>query len=603
MSNRSSRSERKLHDDVEDSMPPPVRRSNEPNNRNQMQPEGSTRSTTNRSSRSSNSRIRSRLALEELAEDNEDERPVKPHRVLSTHTLARQLPPSSSQVSSVAQLPPKQHSTSTTEASNATGLLTFKNKASPGSEQSTLLNSVSAEQYTEEGEDFESSTIGEATTYTIDLVMKKRYDAAHVGQDDDTKITPAPLKPISSPKAGLELEVNGAEVLMDDKGSHRSSMNTDANLQSKQRVKFTETQNSDRLSAGMGRISNDQVPRSDSLSTVPDPPSLHQGGHYSVPGAFRMGSDGIHRSTDCDSSIQTVNQFPIILEASLVDVPADENDEECPRPPGPVNCTVSTGEASNVTAVTTTTASPVIEAHPMNESHTIRVFFRNRKVQCAIAVLTSLFAVLTLGTVYGVTGFENIRGKDPDPIPETQSPVQTIAPTTPGDLDLEYFVTFALPEYSREALGRGNSPQAKALTWLRNNSLLETYPLARRLQRYALAVFFFSTGGDRRWLRNDGWLSDAEECTWYSEINDFPSCKNGMYRQLLLTGNELRGTVPPELALLSSLEVLDLQQNLLSGFLPTTLGDLGGLREIRFRKCFNAFFFFLIPETNRFERR
>ena len=92
-----------------------------------------------------------------------------------------------------------------------------------------------------------------------------------------------------------------------------------------------------------------------------------------------------------------------IIEANLVEdlLP----DDECPSPPLTLNFTSSMG--THMTATTTTTASPlsVVEAQPMDESNTLRAFFRNRKVKFVICLLISFFLVLVLGTVYALTGF------------------------------------------------------------------------------------------------------------------------------------------------------------------------------------------------------
>ena len=51
-------------------------------------------------------------------------------------------------------------------------------------------------------------------------------------------------------------------------------------------------------------------------------------------------------------------------------------------------------------------------------------------------------------------------------------------------------------------------------------------------------------------------------------------------RELNLSGNRLRGEIPPELGNLVSLEKLHLQDNLLEGTIPPELGDLANLTEL-----------------------
>ena len=49
---------------------------------------------------------------------------------------------------------------------------------------------------------------------------------------------------------------------------------------------------------------------------------------------------------------------------------------------------------------------------------------------------------------------------------------------------------------------------------------------------------------------------------------------------LYLSGNNLTGTIPTELGLLSSLEDLNLEANQLSGTIPTEMGLLSNLKEL-----------------------
>ena len=402
--------------------------------------------------------------------------------------------------------------------------------------------------------------------------------------------------------------------------------------------------------------------RSDSLSTMstmPDPPSLRQGGHYTEPGAYRMRSGGEFRMTSSDvdslagSSLRTQTTTvtrPPVLEASLVrddyygydtsslhssarqpDVDHDTgsgaaiptstrsrpsstaaatrttttttataivtaaptaicrnhstdnesssssstDDEECPSPPPPANYAVSQGELTLMT--TATTASPIIEAQPLDDAHTFREFFANRKVRVTICCLSFLFIILALGTIYAVTGFVFDKNQAPTSAPTVVPSI----PCDPGDPNLYCFVT-TLPDYTKQALQKQNSPQSKALEWLRNNTYLHEYKSSQRTQRFALATFYYATGGDRRWEDSTGWLSDDDECTWYSRTNPNSTdvCKKGEYFYLDLNQNELRGTIPKEIALLSTLKVLDLDVNKITGFIPTTLSEMSLLREI-----------------------
>jgi hypothetical protein len=107
---------------------------------------------------------------------------------------------------------------------------------------------------------------------------------------------------------------------------------------------------------------------------------------------------------------------------------------------------------------------------------------------------------------------------DPTDFPTPTFWVHTESPTPPLDDDA-FSVTnefmSGLPPYSLElAENVADSPQAKALAWIQNDPLYSEYELHRLNQRYALAVFYYSTNGDSS-KNNSGWLSGASESTWY----------------------------------------------------------------------------------------
>lgn len=124
------------------------------------------------------------------------------------------------------------------------------------------------------------------------------------------------------------------------------------------------------------------------------------------------------------------------------------------------------------------------------------------------------------------------------------------------------------------------TPQYQAFTWLSNSSILNTLDDSRRIQRYALATLYYSTNG-ARWSSNNLWLSDTNECAWFSRSSSVCD-STGSFINLSLGFNNLGGEIPPELGLLSRLTVLAL-----SGGTSTTIGgtlppELGGLTTLEF---------------------
>lgn len=188
--------------------------------------------------------------------------------------------------------------------------------------------------------------------------------------------------------------------------------------------------------------------------------------------------------------------------------------------------------------------------------------------------------------------------------PSTSSGILTASPTPPPTVtsDLPSAKPTAmdllsnLPQYTLEALQRPNSPQSQALRWLEADPAYTEYAFNRKLQRFVLATFLYSTSlPNQRWQRDTGWLSyDTDECDWFSDSFvlqemdlDGPCTEGGEhYTILALRRNGLRGTIPAELELLTELTVIDLSENLLIGTLPSQIGGISKLEELKLGQNF-----------------
>ena len=73
---------------------------------------------------------------------------------------------------------------------------------------------------------------------------------------------------------------------------------------------------------------------------------------------------------------------------------------------------------------------------------------------------------------------------------------------------------------------------------------------------------------------------ESDECSWYDERHPSTGeiCVNGTRRVLNLEGNNLVGSLPPEIGMLSNLGALNLAGNELVGPLPSEIGFLTALR-------------------------
>ena len=100
-----------------------------------------------------------------------------------------------------------------------------------------------------------------------------------------------------------------------------------------------------------------------------------------------------------------------------------------------------------------------------------------------------------------------------------------------------------------------------------------------------MPAFYEATGG-ANWGDNWVWLSEAEVGNWHGIHTERPNdgsdpSSGGTYRitpyTLYLVGNNLIGEMPPQLGRVGKLKLLDLNENQLSGPVPSELGDLSYL--------------------------
>ncbi|CAB9502854.1 Leucine Rich Repeat [Seminavis robusta] len=214
-----------------------------------------------------------------------------------------------------------------------------------------------------------------------------------------------------------------------------------------------------------------------------------------------------------------------------------------------------------------------------------------------------LFATIVVGVVMGIATQENSgvpypqAGSEPKELfPLSEYP--SGAPTTLAD------AWAGLPESTILALEDPMTPQSRAYEWIMNDPNRTSYPDWKVLQRFALAVFYYSTGGEEWNLQKD-WLSyTVDECSWYcrglaggvehfflhegiaelaseQELVDSACNDDEKYSNLVFTENNMYGTLPPELSLLSdSLLYLEVGANEnIYGLIPSEIGLMTSLKR------------------------
>jgi len=186
-------------------------------------------------------------------------------------------------------------------------------------------------------------------------------------------------------------------------------------------------------------------------------------------------------------------------------------------------------------------------------------------------------------------------------------------PVPPQELSPKQLMEDLLPQNTLEVIREDpRPPQYYAFHWMLGDPMFLKYSDARKVQRFALATLYYATDG-ANWVNKDNWMRyTVHECEWYyngnyTEIIDTNNyaytgiveqhprpCGGGgnlsqgksyddynqEYQHVLLEGNRLVGTVPPELFLIPGLKQVVLSRNALVGSVPTEVGKLQDLERL-----------------------
>lgn len=201
-----------------------------------------------------------------------------------------------------------------------------------------------------------------------------------------------------------------------------------------------------------------------------------------------------------------------------------------------------------------------------------------------------LLCLMLVGLLAGV-GIAILLGKKQNPTRirfATHTPVAapslrptslpSIGPTlqpvpAPSPLSFEDVICAQLSDCS--ALSDIFTPTGRAFDWVKSDP-------SQSVERFALAVFYFSTTGDS-WIRRDGWLprDGQSECNWFGV-----SCSTGgLVTSLKLEFNNVNGRLPSELGLLAKLTSLVIRNPpksvpSMTGEIPRSLGELEELKTL-----------------------
>jgi Leucine-rich repeat (LRR) protein len=188
-------------------------------------------------------------------------------------------------------------------------------------------------------------------------------------------------------------------------------------------------------------------------------------------------------------------------------------------------------------------------------------------------IAVSLGVTLTSGAANAGSGNEGSQSyieKFP-----TSSP--TLSPTRIDD----GFIDILSGVSSWESLTTPGTPQFQAMVWLSTFDVSAVEPTDPRfLQRYALVVIYFASGGGKSWLEDENWLEPTlHECDWGPSTIECrqDSALSRIVSSLDLTRNGLAGSLPPEVGILTGLETFKASKNNLKGEIPEQLFSLSSL--------------------------
>jgi hypothetical protein len=181
-------------------------------------------------------------------------------------------------------------------------------------------------------------------------------------------------------------------------------------------------------------------------------------------------------------------------------------------------------------------------------------------------------------------------------------------PTSPPE-EIDQYILTLLPEETTQKILKDAgklilSPQTEAYSWLLEDPRVSDYSDARLIQRYVLATLYYATKGDA-WVDNTNWLSyENHECDWsisglsipdvdLNKFFQYPETKYpcdsmraeedeeafdaGVIRHIWLGANNLKGTIPDEVYMLTNLQSILLHANQIEGKISTKFGLLAGL--------------------------
>ncbi|CAB9512353.1 Leucine rich repeat N-terminal domain [Seminavis robusta] len=289
-------------------------------------------------------------------------------------------------------------------------------------------------------------------------------------------------------------------------------------------------------------------------------------------------------------------------------------DEAVPEPQG--HEVEQDPENSGLAVAAPVTVGDVESAHPVSPEQEEIDRAREAKKRKETNFMIAIGTLVAIAFIVMLVIIFIVKGENDDSPPPTDGNIT--AGNTSIPLSPEEVLTGLLPDDTLPNLEFEYTPQAKAFKWVAEDPNFDSYSDKRLQQRFALATFYYSSNGDGDgWGNKTNWLNvSVHQCNWdfimpnnlqyhanhgnrYDEykyidgpcvpknasmVGNYSTAMDVAYHDdflyLALVGQELDGSIPPEIAMLTSLKMIQFDSTTMEGPIPTILANLTGLREL-----------------------
>uniref|UniRef100_A0A7S1V1Q9 L domain-like protein n=1 Tax=Grammatophora oceanica TaxID=210454 RepID=A0A7S1V1Q9_9STRA len=248
------------------------------------------------------------------------------------------------------------------------------------------------------------------------------------------------------------------------------------------------------------------------------------------------------------------------------------------------------------------------ETAPLSISHLLKEGSVRRLVGIGIVIMITIIIAVVLLVLRSSGGSDGDGEINPGGGGIGSTNIPTPAPTTLPTYLADDVLEVAFENSDPAAVLASGTPQHTAVGWLSTKDNMDPNGYGKAfVQRYAMVVLYFALEGPD-WKDPEQWLDpNTHECDWMGENNI--RCENEVVTGgriitvLDNSRNQLGGTIPPEVGLLTALQTLklshneiggtvspsmfgpnvaalDLSRNQLVGSLPTQLGGASSLESI-----------------------